>query len=89
MKFSTFHAFMLGDVKGVAGDHLLEGQRIGGTHHSAIADELALIRAADELALTPAGFASTTSPTTGFSPTRWRWWPPSLASPNGSGSAPP
>ena len=49
MKFSTFHAFMLGDVKGVAGDHLLEGQRIGGTHHSAIADELTLIRAADEL----------------------------------------
>ena len=49
MKFSTFHAFMLGDVKGVAGDHLLEGQRIGGTHATAIADELSLIRAADEL----------------------------------------
>jgi alkanesulfonate monooxygenase SsuD/methylene tetrahydromethanopterin reductase-like flavin-dependent oxidoreductase (luciferase family) len=49
VKFSTFHAFMLGDVKGVAGDHLLEGQRIGGTHRAAIADELTLIRAADEL----------------------------------------
>ena len=49
MKFSTFHAFMLGDVKGVAGDHLLEGQRIGGTHASAIADELVLIEAADRL----------------------------------------
>lgn len=49
MRFSTFHAFMLGDVKGVAGDHLLEGQRIGGSHRAAIADELALIRAADGL----------------------------------------
>lgn len=49
MKFSTFHSFMLGDVKGVAGDHLLEGQRIGATHASAIADELQLIRAADAL----------------------------------------
>jgi len=49
VKLSTFHSFMLGDVKGVAGDHLLEGQRIGATHASAIADELALIRAADEL----------------------------------------
>lgn len=49
MKFSTFHAFMLGDVKGVAGDHLLEGQRIGGTHHAAIADELTLIETADRL----------------------------------------
>lgn len=49
MKFSTFHSFMLGDVKGVAGDHLLEGQRIGGSFTEAIADELALITAADEL----------------------------------------
>lgn len=49
MKFSTFHSFMLGDVKGVAGDHLLEGQRIGGSHAGAIAEELALVSAADEL----------------------------------------
>ena len=49
MKFSTFHSFMLGDVKGVAGDHLLEGQRIGNTHAAAIAGELTLIRAADQL----------------------------------------
>jgi alkanesulfonate monooxygenase SsuD/methylene tetrahydromethanopterin reductase-like flavin-dependent oxidoreductase (luciferase family) len=49
MKFSTFHSFMLTDAKGVAPDHLLEGQRVGATHHRAIADELALIRAADRL----------------------------------------
>ena len=49
MKFSTFHSFMLTDAKGVAPDHLLEGQRVGSTHHGAIADELALIRAADRL----------------------------------------
>jgi hypothetical protein len=41
MKFSTFHSFMLTDAKGVAPDHLLEGQRVGATHHRAIADELA------------------------------------------------
>ena len=45
MKFSTFHSFMLTDAKGVAPDHLLEGQRVGSTHHRAIRDELALIRA--------------------------------------------
>ena len=49
MKFSTFHAFMLGDAKTVAQDHLLEGQRIGMSHHGAIHDELTLIRRADEL----------------------------------------
>lgn len=49
MKFSTFHSFMLTEAKSVAQDHLLEGQRIGQTHHGAIADELALIRKADEL----------------------------------------
>ena len=49
MKFSTFHSFMLTDAKGVAPDHLLEGQRVGTSHHRAIADELALIRAADRL----------------------------------------
>jgi alkanesulfonate monooxygenase SsuD/methylene tetrahydromethanopterin reductase-like flavin-dependent oxidoreductase (luciferase family) len=49
VKFSTFHSFMLTDAKGVAPDHLLEGQRVGSTHHRAIADELQLIRAADRL----------------------------------------
>lgn len=49
MKFSTFHSFTLGDVKGIAGDHLLEGQRLGVSHGDAIADEVALICAADEL----------------------------------------
>jgi alkanesulfonate monooxygenase SsuD/methylene tetrahydromethanopterin reductase-like flavin-dependent oxidoreductase (luciferase family) len=49
VKFSTFHAFMLSDAKEVAQDHLLEGQRIGRSHHDAISDELALIRRADEL----------------------------------------
>jgi alkanesulfonate monooxygenase SsuD/methylene tetrahydromethanopterin reductase-like flavin-dependent oxidoreductase (luciferase family) len=49
MKFSTFHAFMLGDAKTVAEDHLLEGQRVGRTHHDAIEEEVALIRHADRL----------------------------------------
>ena len=49
MKFSTFHSFMLTDAKGVAPDHLLEGQRVGATHHGAILDELTLIKAADRL----------------------------------------
>jgi len=40
---------MLSDAKTVAQDHLLEGQRVGKTHHEAIQDELAVIRFADEL----------------------------------------
>jgi alkanesulfonate monooxygenase SsuD/methylene tetrahydromethanopterin reductase-like flavin-dependent oxidoreductase (luciferase family) len=47
MRFSTFHAFMLSDAKGQ--DGLLEGQAVGASHHAAMADELALIRAADRL----------------------------------------
>jgi len=49
VRFSTFHSFMLHDAKTVADDHLLEGRTLAGGHHAVIADELALIRAADEL----------------------------------------
>jgi alkanesulfonate monooxygenase SsuD/methylene tetrahydromethanopterin reductase-like flavin-dependent oxidoreductase (luciferase family) len=47
MRFSTFHSFMLTDAKGQ--DRLLEGQAVGGSHHAAMRDELALIRHADAL----------------------------------------
>ena len=47
----TFHAFMLNDAKSTAQDHLLEGQTRPGTHHAAIADEIALIRHADALGM--------------------------------------